>query len=111
MMRNLKICVLALALIFGTSMFAGTTKDSNKPYAVVEQVSRLLKHHEFKLQEDVSLEVIVTVNKDNELVGLSVDPKNYNLKNLILEKLNYKKVEGAVDTLIKEYKIPGRIET
>lgn len=109
-MKNLKLGVLAMALFIGSQVFAGNNPNSNVPKSMVTQIEHFMKNHEFQLEEDLVVDVTFTVNKENELVVLSVDTKKYGVKQYILEHLNYKKLDFKVEGSATEYKLPVRIQ-
>lgn len=109
-MKNLKLAVLAMALFIGSQVFAGNTNPGSTSQQMVTEIDHLLKDHDFQLSQDLVVEVTFTVNKDNELVVLSVDTKNYGVNKFILNRLNYKKLDFKVTPSVLDYKLPVRIQ-
>ena len=108
-MKTIKSIMLALALLVGTTLFA-TNPDVNKVNKdkVSQEIAQLLKGPTFELDEDTAASVILMVNKNNELVVLSVDTENAQIERYIKSRLNYKKLENLLERG-KEYKLPVTI--
>ncbi len=110
-MKNLKFAVLVMALFLGSQVFAGNSDpNSDNSKAIATEIDHLLKDHEFKLDQDLLVNVSFTVNKENELVVLSVDTKNYGVKQFIMKRLNYKKLNSEFHESMPEYIVPVRIQ-
>ncbi|MBE7629670.1 hypothetical protein [Tenacibaculum piscium] len=107
-MKTIKFLLVALFLTANTLMVtAGTTNPSEGALVLInKQVQKLLKNPKFELKTDVSVIVKLTINSKNELIVLSVDSKNNTekIENYIKRSLNYKKIQGKVNTEV--YNLP-----
>ncbi|MEM9678856.1 MAG: hypothetical protein AAF901_00920 [Bacteroidota bacterium] len=112
-MKQLKVLVLVVAVAFSSVLSASTKPEKAKKAEstnVTQTVGELLKNPSFELKHDAKAMVILTINKDNEFVVLSVDSEDETVENFIKSRLNYKKVAEDVSTgRTKTFKIPVRI--
>jgi hypothetical protein len=111
-MRNLKTIVAILAISLVTTF--STTASEKEPSKITQKlrteiVSMLGSEITLELKSSATAEISFMINKENEIVIISVDSKIDELKSIIKSKLNYKKV--AVKGIEKEkiYIIPLRI--
>ena len=77
-MKLLKTGLLVVAIAFSSVLFASTNSEDKgaKSVAATEEIGKLLKNPGFLVEDDITANVIFTVNKKNEMVVLSVDSKN-----------------------------------
>ncbi|SDB20175.1 hypothetical protein SAMN03097699_0069 [Flavobacteriaceae bacterium MAR_2010_188] len=95
-MKSIKSLVLVAAIAFSTVLSASTPKASNPENALLTtEIHQLLSNHEFTFNKKVETDVLLTLNKNDEIVVLSVDNCNDDVKNYIKSKLNYKKLKTA----------------
>ncbi len=106
--RTMKSIVL-VALIAFSSVVSANTEPLKKaePTLITQEVSELLKNPSFEVEKDMLANVTLTVNKNNELVVLSVDSESEQIVNYIKSRLNYNKLSVDVDE--QTYKVPVRI--
>ncbi len=101
--------VAAMLLISG-SIFANGPKGTDPSKALKNQVKELLdEQFELTSYKDVEASILFTVNKEKEIVVLSVYTDSAKLERFVKSKLNYHKVrsEGAVEG--RRYTIPVKI--
>ena len=109
-MRKLPL-VLAAALLFAAgNLFAHdpATSDPNKSLSV--QIGELLKDNSFvRDEQDLTAEVLFTVNHKKEIVVISVNTENELLERFVKSKLNYHQVEVPVSKEGSMFTVPVRI--
>jgi hypothetical protein len=108
-MKTIKSFLLA-AIIATSSVLSASTEPVTKvePNLITQEVSELLKNPSFDVEQDLLANVTLTINKNNELVVLSVDSESEQVVNYIKSRLNYHKLSADVDT--QTFKIPVRIK-
>ncbi len=111
-MKSLKFLFLALAIGFSSLASAHNhdPKKSGDPQSIAKELQSMLKGPHMVIYKDLKADVAFTVNKDNEVVVLSVDSDNEYIKEFVKERLNYKKLQSKVDQDLVEYKLPLRIQ-
>tara|TARA_B100000795_G_scaffold244212_1_gene208613 strand:+ start:572 stop:904 length:333 start_codon:yes stop_codon:yes gene_type:complete len=107
-MKKVNVILVALALFIGTlTSNAGvdpvTTKEITKEFV------KLLKAPGFEINSEIKVVVTFVVNKNNEVVVLSLDTEAKQIRNYIKSRLNYQKIDTYLQKGI-EYKIPVRIK-
>lgn len=109
-MRKLPV-VLAAALLFAAgNLFATETVNSDPNKDLSEQIGDLLKDNSFVLQnEDLTAQVIFTLNQKKEIVVISVETENELLERFVKSRLNYQHVEVPVAKQGSMYTVPVRI--
>lgn len=113
-MKTLKMLALVVVFTFSGVLSASTEPGkvvTEKGNTVTETISRLLENPPLDLENEAEATVMVTVNMDNELVVLSIEAENQEVASFIRGRLNYKKVDGKVDSKLKAYNVPVRILT
>lgn len=107
-MKNLKTILLAL-VIATSSVLSARTEPVKKTVktSITQDVSDLLKNPTFRVEKELLADVTLTVNKNNEIVVLSVDSESSQVINFIKNRLNYNKLSENVDA--KTYVVPVRI--
>ncbi|MCK5400323.1 MAG: hypothetical protein KAJ28_01710 [Flavobacteriaceae bacterium] len=110
-MRTIKTLLLIVALTFSSVLVASTNAEEKRAESVVitEEIGKLLKNPGFLVDEDITASVMITLNKNNELVVLSVETdKNY-VENFIKSRLNYNELTVPVNSHTKTFIVPVRI--
>lgn len=108
-MKTLKMLTLVVAITFSSVLSASTnpTKKAEST-TITETIGGLLKDPHFHLESDEHIIVDFFVNKDDQIVVLSVDTENIVIENYIKGRLNYKKLpKTAIKT--NRFKIPVKI--
>lgn len=116
-MKTMKSFLLVAAIAFSSVLSASTNSDSaeakaaEKQFAVVTQtVENLLQNPTFLVEQDMTAKVTVTINKNNEIVVLSVDCEEKSLESYLKSRLNYNELPTAIGNGKKTFVIPVRIE-
>ncbi len=108
--KTLKMLVLVVAITFSSVLSASTNPiEKAEPASITETVGDLLKNPDFQLNEEVNAMVKIFINKNDEMVVLSVDTDNKSAEKYIKSRLNYKKLSKEVIGASKAFKIPVRI--
>ncbi len=108
-MRKLSVVVAAVAFLVASTSFAGTTPASEKvPTSISAEMGKYLANPDFDFSQNEVAKVSFMINKDSEIVVLSVDSDNEQLISFIKARLNYKKINAKV---LKgtEYTLPVRL--
>lgn len=113
-MKNLKTFVLIAALAISSVLSASTPMTEAEKRAsqfdqVTTAVESLLKNPSFDVDEDMTAKVTITVNKDNELVVLSVDCEDSTLEGFLKSRINYNELPVALTGGTKTFVVPVRI--
>lgn len=110
-MKKFQTILLAAFVMLGSSVFAaGSTEPVvEKSTTISKEIGKYLGTHDLKLQEEVTVQVLFTVNRNNEIVVLEVDTEEVILKNFIQNRLNYKKLDNEA-VVGKNYTLPVRIK-
>lgn len=109
-MKTLKILLLAVAFTFSSVLTASTEPTIADPNTTISsEVEKLLKNPSFSVDHDITAEVKLVINDDNELVVLSVDSETTQLESYIKSRLNYNKLSVKLNTGQKTFLVPVRI--
>ncbi len=107
-MRKFSLLFAAMLLSAGT-LFANADKPKDPNKNLSAQIGDLLENNSFIVDNDLTAEVKFTVNRDQEIVVLSVKTDNANLEQFVKSRLNYEKVDLEEYREGKTYTIPVRI--
>ena len=108
-MKTIKTLLLIVAITFSTVLSASTTPENNEPTTMTEEIGKLLKDPSFTIDQDITATVTITFNDANEIVVLSVDSENSEVKSFIKNRLNYTKLSTDLVTNNNTYTVPVRI--
>lgn len=108
-MKSIKMLLLAVAITFSSAISASTVTEDAEINAITTDVSKRLKNPKFLLEKNELVNVTLIVNKDNELVVLSVDSDNFEISDFIKSRLNYSKVSVQLDNISKKFIVPVRL--
>jgi Cdc6-like AAA superfamily ATPase len=110
-MRTIKTLLLVVALTFSSVLVASTNLEEKKTESVVitDEVGKLLKNPSFLVEKDVIANVTLIINKNNEIVVLSVDCDENYLVSFIKSRLNYNELPTSIKTDGKTFVVPVRI--
>jgi Cdc6-like AAA superfamily ATPase len=110
-MKTIKTMLLIVALTFSSVLVASTDVEEKgtESVAITEEIGKLLKNPRFILENDVLASVILTINKNNEIVVLSVDSDEDYIDNYIKSRLNYHELPVTLQNVEKTYKVPVRM--
>ena len=102
-----KIKTILLAVVIATSSVLSASTEPVKEAVktiITEEVSNLLKNPTFEVTKELLADVRLTINKNNEMVVLSVDSESEQVVNYIKSRLNYNKLSEKVAE--KTYVVP-----
>ena len=111
-MRQLKTLLLAATLTFSSVLLASTNPEkpsTTEASKITVKIEKFLMNPTFDIDQDLTAHVTLTLNKNNELVVLSVDSEDAQMENFIKSRLNYKKVSGTYETLDGKFIVPVRV--
>jgi hypothetical protein len=109
-MKTIKSFLLVAVIAFSSVLSASTNPIEKAENGVIsKEVSKLLKNPSFEITKDILASVKLVVNKNNEIVVLSVDSESETVIEYIKSRLNYNKLSVAVDE--QTYIVPVRITT
>jgi len=107
-MKKLQASLLIAALVFSSVLSASVAKKENSAVTLTEEIGNLLQNPDFKVDGDVFTSVDFILNKDHEIVVLSVDAPNSKIEGFIKKRLNYKSISNFYSKEQKQLKIPVR---
>ena len=111
-MKNLKLFIATLALIFAVQVSAATEADPLAPSAQLraELVEFIGNQCPFELEKgECTAEVLFTVNSAGEVIIISILSENSKAEKHIKNKINYKKVSHKPSKPGEFYLLPIRI--
>lgn len=108
-MNSIKMLLLAVAITFSSALSASTAPKTADTKAISTDVAKLLKGPKFLLEDEVVVNVTLTVNKNNEFVVLSVDSKDASIVSFIKSRLNYNEASIDVNEKNMDYVVPVRL--
>jgi len=76
---------------------------------VREEVQLSLKKPSFKIEKELTANVTLMLNQENEMIVISVDSDDKQLESFIKSRLNYKKIDLSIKKSGNLFKIPVRI--
>ncbi|WP_350287520.1 hypothetical protein [uncultured Croceitalea sp.] len=92
-MRKISLVLFAVTMLTVGSVSANSNPKTVDPAkALAHQIHDMLERNTFKVTEDLTAHVHFVINKDGEIVVLSVDTENEVLERFVKGRLNYKKV-------------------
>ncbi|MFC4094403.1 hypothetical protein [Euzebyella saccharophila] len=109
-MRKISLVIAsALLMSFGT-VLANDSEPKVKSNTLSKQITNILSENSLSQEViDMSAQVRFTLNKEREIVVLSVDSEDADLEGFVKAKLNYKKVQLEDFTEGKLYTVSVRI--
>ena len=96
-MKTFKTTLVALSLLFATSVFANTIDNPVTPEEASIEISALLDAPDFLVTENQTVFVEFVINKNKEVVVLSVDCDNTEILTFISGRLNRKVLEAKLE--------------
>mgnify|MGYP001790687061 CR=1 FL=1 len=106
-----KVCMAffaATSFVVG-SLKANPIKDVKPNENLSAQIHEMLSSNSFNVQNDLVANVRFTINKEGEIVVLSVDTEDISLEGFVKGRLNYQKVELQNIKEGRLYTVPVRI--
>ncbi|RMA58542.1 hypothetical protein [Ulvibacter antarcticus] len=107
-MKKFSVILVAFVLLLGTSLSATTLDKEKVKKTTAQEMGTLLKNPHLTLIEDQNVNVTFIVNKDREIVVLSVGTDNESIESFIKNRLNYEKLDNKL-TVGKKYIQPVKI--
>jgi hypothetical protein len=108
-----KISLTIVMLLVSLSIMANDNKKSNnvdKPAkSLSTQIGEILGNNSIKVEQDLTANVLFTLNEDKEIVILSVTTDSEIIEHYVKSKLNYQKVNLDNYREGRTYTIPVRI--
>ena len=111
-MRQLKALLLVAALSFSSVLMASTNPEEDRAAesaTITTSIGELLKDPGFVIEDEITANVRLLLNKNNELVVLSVDSEDSSIEGYIKSRLNYQKLSASFETLDGEFIVPVRV--
>ncbi len=108
-MKKVNVILVALALFIGTLTSYAGVDPVTLPLEPTKEIGELLKAPGFEVDSDIRAVVTFVVNKNNEVVVLSVDCETKQFCKYIKSRLNYQKIDSGLKKGV-EYKVPIRIQ-
>lgn len=108
-MRKSSLLFFATALFVVGTLSAATTENLEPTKKLSYQILKMLETNSFDIKDDLVADVRFTINKEGEIVVLSVDTEAEVLENFVKARLNYQKVELENAREGQLYTVPIRI--
>ncbi|AUC15608.1 hypothetical protein BTO06_10825 [Tenacibaculum sp. SZ-18] len=110
-MKSIKLLLVAVTLVFSNIVAAETNSfdDKAKMAIISREISSLLQNPSFPVERNASVTVKFAVNRNNELVVLSVEAE-YNkdiIEEFIKTRLNYRKLSSNIKAQV--YTLPVKM--
>ena len=115
-MKTIKSFLLVALIAFSSVLSASTNPENAKkatsaePNVITQEVGKLLQSPSFEIEKDIVASVTLTVNKNNEIVVLSVDTEDEVLEGFIKGRLNYNVLPSNTITKEKTFIVPVRLK-
>ncbi|WP_143569819.1 hypothetical protein [Tenacibaculum agarivorans] len=111
-MKSIKLLVVAIAFASSTMTFANTKPNTDKEIVksvMRQEIQKLLHSPKFVVEKNTNVIVKLTVNRNNEIVVLSVeaDRNVSEISSYVKGRLNYKKLAKRTES--KVYTLPLKI--
>jgi len=107
-MRNLKVILVALVLFAGTLSSFATVDPVVTSKKTTNEIAKLLNDPGFFVDDSINAYVTFIINKNDEVVVLSVDCDTRSVCRFIKSRLNYNKLGTNLEKG-QIYKVPIRI--
>lgn len=108
-MKTVKKLFLVLVITFTGVLSASASPINAEPSIIAKEIGELLENPKFEVGDDMLASVTFVLNKENEIVVLSVDTKSSELESYIKSRLNYNKLSVKLDSKNKTYQVPVRL--
>ncbi len=95
-MKTLKTTLLALLLLFATHAFANIDATNSPEKASIE-ISTLLNNPNFLVLEDQTVAIELVLNKNKEVVVISIDCDSSEINTFISDRLDRKVLETELE--------------
>ncbi|WFO16081.1 hypothetical protein M601_020840 [Cellulophaga baltica 4] len=109
-MRKLSLVFVSTLLLLSGSVLANDKKKSDEPTKKLStQIATLLSNSSLVVEDDLTANVLFTLNEDREIVVLSVTTNSEIVEQFVKSKLNYQKVSLEDYREGRTYTVPVRI--
>ena len=112
-MKTIKLILLVAAIAFSSVLTASTNPDVEKDVnsnVITQEVGKLLKNPTFLVDHEITADVTLTINKNNEMVVLTVDSEDESVVKYIKARLNYNALPDTMASKTKTFIVPVRLE-
>jgi hypothetical protein len=110
-MRKVSLTLVLAAMLATSSVFALESGSTDPKTDLSTQIGKLLEKNSFVIKEaDLTAEVLFTLNRDHELVVISVQTEDAVLDSFVKGRLNYQKVQVSSFKEGKMFKVPVRVK-
>ena len=109
-MKKVSIVFAAIALMSFSQVQANPNPSADPGKRLTKEIHSLLKENEFATEKDVIAKVRFMINKNGEIVIVTVDSADENVARFVKGRLNYKKIDTDGLKQGKLYALPLRIE-
>lgn len=93
-MKNLKMLFVAVAVIFSSTLSAGSEKFTD-PDSVSLEVERMLEETKYEREKEFTITLFFSISEDNRIQSLSVASPNEELNQYLLKKLDNQELLGS----------------
>lgn len=104
-MKKLQAILLATVLFVGTFASAAVIPAKDKKSATSEEIRLLLTDPTFEVEVDTAAYVTFMLNKEGEIIVLTVDTDNAVVEAYVKARLNYHKLSTPLE-IGKQYEVP-----
>ncbi|WP_158973712.1 hypothetical protein [Cellulophaga sp. L1A9] len=109
-MKKLSLVFVSALLLLTGSVLANDKKKSEEPKNNLStQIATLLSNSSLIVEDDLTANVLFTLNEDREIVVLSVTTNSKAVEQFVKAKLNYQKVSLEDYREGRTYTVPVRI--
>ena len=111
-MKTIKSIFLAVLILVGTTVSASENPSPEKTNLekASEEIALLLRTPYFNVEEDLTAQVSLMVNEENEIVVMSVRTESNDLEQFVKSRLNYQKLNQSLDAGLV-YTLPVKVKS
>ncbi|PHS66695.1 MAG: hypothetical protein COB12_05695 [Flavobacterium sp.] len=109
-MKKVNVILVAVALLFGTLTSYAAVDPVVTTSETTKEIGKLLKNPGFEVNSEINAMVTFIINKEGQIVVLSVDCETKTVCKYIKSRLNYNTLGSELEKG-KEYKVPIRIKS
>jgi len=107
-MRKISLVITAVAFL-AVSAVSANELPAGPTGNLSTQIHKMLESNSFDIVDDLTADVRFTINKEGEIVVLSVETEDQSLEGFVKGRLNYQKVDITNYKEGKMYTVPVRI--